>query len=325
MISTYYIFIVLGFLAVVLLLEGLYLTWNAYSGPQARHIARRLVSLSAEQGGGEAARDLLKHRSLSRVGWVDQLLLQVPRIQVLDRLLVQSGLPYSVAGVLLVTVLAYGGTFLLFTYANLGLKLALVGALPVGAAPLLFIVAQRQKRIDKIDGQLPDAIDLIGRALRAGHAFQGAVQMVANEGPEPVASEFRVTFDEINFGVPLQDAMLNLATRVPSTDLRYFVIAVLIHRDTGGNLAELLDNISRLMRERIRLKGSIAVLAAEGKLSAWILGLLPFAMAALLNFANPGFMKILFTDPQGRQVLATALVLMAFGVIWLWRLTKIRV
>lgn len=325
MISTYYIFIVLGFLAVVLLLEGLYLTWNAYSGPQARHIARRLVSLSAEQGGGEAARDLLKHRSLSRVGWVDQLLLQVPRIQALDRLVVQSGLPYSVAGVLLVTALAYGGTFLLFTFANLGLKLALVGALPVGAAPLLFIIAQRQKRIDKIDGQLPDAIDLIGRALRAGHAFQGAVQMVANEGPEPVASEFRVTFDEINFGVPLQDAMLNLATRVPSTDLRYFVIAVLIHRDTGGNLAELLDNISRLMRERIRLKGSIAVLAAEGKLSAWILGLLPFGMAALLNVVNPGFMKILFLDPQGRQVLATALVLMAFGVIWLWRLTKIRV
>lgn len=325
MISTYYIFIVLGFLAVVLLLEGLYLTWNAYSGPQARHIARRLVSLSAEQGGSEAARDLLKHRSLSRVGWVERMLLQVPRIQVVDRLLVQSGLPYSVAGVLLVTVLAYGATFLLFLYANLGLKLALIGAVPVGAAPLLFIISQRQKRIDKIDGQLPDAIDLIGRALRAGHAFQGAVQMVANEGPEPVASEFRVTFDEINFGVPLQDAMLNLATRVPSTDLRYFVIAVLIHRDTGGNLAELLDNISRLMRERIKLKGSIAVLAAEGKLSAWILGLLPFVMAALLNVANPGFMKILFTDPQGRQVLATALVLMAFGVIWLWRLTKIRV
>lgn len=325
MISTYYIFIVLGFLAVVLLLEGLYLTWNAYSGPQARHIARRLVSLSAEQGGSEAARDLLKHRSLSKVGWVDRLLLQVPRIHLLDRLLVQSGLPYSVAGVLLVTVLAYGGAFLLFVYAHLGLKLAVLGSLPVGAAPLLFIVSQRQKRIDKIDGQLPDAIDLIGRALRAGHAFQGAVQMVANEGPEPVAGEFRVTFDEINFGVPLQDALLNLATRVPSTDLRYFVIAVLIHRDTGGNLAELLDNISRLMRERIKLKGSIQVLAAEGKLSAWILGILPFAMAGLLNLVNPGFMKILFTDPGGRQVLATALVLMAFGVIWLWRLTKIRV
>lgn len=325
MISTYYLFIVLGFLAVVLLLEGLYLTWNAYSGPQARNIARRLVSLSAGQGGDDAIRNLLKHRSLSKIGWMDRLLLRVPRIHLLDRLLVQSGLPYTVAGVVTVTLLAYCGAVLLFLFANLGLQLALIGSVPVGAAPFLLILNQRQKRIDKIDAQLPEAIDLIGRALRAGHAFQGAVQMVANEGAEPVASEFRITFDEINFGVPLQDALLNLATRVPSTDLRYFVIAVLIHRDTGGNLAELLDNISRLMRERIKLKGSIQVLAAEGKLSAWILGVMPFALAALLNIVNPGFMKILFTDPQGRQVLATSLVLMAFGVIWLWRLTKIRV
>lgn len=325
MISTYYLFIVLGFLAVVLLLEGLYLTWNAYSGPQARNIARRLVSLSAGQGADDAVRNLLKHRSLSKISWMDRLLLRIPRIQLLDRMLVQSGLPYTVAGVLTVTLLAYCGAVLLFLFASLGLQLALIGSLPVGAAPLLLILSHRQKRIDKIEAQLPEAIDLIGRALRAGHAFQGAVQMVANEGAEPVASEFRITFDEINFGVPLQDALLNLATRVPSTDLRYFVIAVLIHRDTGGNLAELLDNISRLMRERIKLKGSISVLAAEGKLSAWILGVMPFALAALLNIVNPGFMKILFTDPQGRQVLATSLVLMAFGVIWLWRLTKIRV
>lgn len=325
MISTYYIFIVLGFLAVVLLVEGLYLTWNAYSGPQARHIARRLVSLSAGQGGDQAIQNLLKHRSLSKIGWLDRMLLRIPRIHLLDRLLVQSGLPYTVAGLITVTLAAYTGAFLLFIFANLGFELAVVGSLPIGAAPFLLILNQRQKRIDKIDAQLPEAIDLIARALRAGHAFQGAVQMVANEGAEPVASEFRVTFDEINFGVPLQDSLLNLATRVPSTDLRYFVIAVLIHRDTGGNLAELLDNISRLMRERIKLKGSIQVLAAEGKLSAWILGVMPFALAALLNVVNPGFMKILFTDAQGRQVLATALVLMAFGVIWLWRLTKIRV
>lgn len=325
MISSYYIFIVLGFLAVVLLLEGLYLAWNAYSGPQARSIARRLVSLSAGQGGDEAVRNLLKHRSLSKVGWVDSLLLKVPRIHVVDRFLVQSGLKITVASLFAMTLASFVVAFALFNLARVGLEIGLVGALPFGAAPFLYVLNARQKRIEKIDGQLPDAIDLISRALRAGHAFQGAVQMVANESPEPVAAEFRVTFDEINFGVPMQDALLNLATRVPSTDLRYFVIAVLIQRDTGGNLAELLDNISRLMRERMRLKGSIRVLAAEGKVSAWILGALPFVLAAILNVVNPGFMAVLFKDPDGRELLAGAFVLMTFGVIWLWRLTKIRV
>lgn len=325
MIASYYLFIVLGFLAIVLLLEGLYLTWNAYSGPQARSMARRLLSLSAGQGGDEAVKNLLKHRSLSKIGWLDRLLLRIPRIHVLDRMLVQSGQDFTVASLLTATLAAYTAGFLLITFVNVGFELAVIGALPFGAAPTIYILNLRAKRIEKIDTQLPDAIDLIARALRAGHAFQGAIQMVANEASEPVAAEFRITFDEINFGVPMQDALLNLATRVPSTDLRYFVIAVLIHRDTGGNLAELLDNISRLMRERIKLKGSIQVLAAEGKLSAWILGVMPFALAGMLNAVNPGFMSVLFTDPQGRQILVAALILMVFGVFWLWRLTKIRV
>lgn len=325
MIGTYYLFIVLGVLAVVLLMEGLYLAWNARRGAQARSIARRLETLSAGGHAPDIARKLSRRRALSDFGWLDSLLLAVPRIHVLDRLLVQSGIGLSVATLLGLTLAAFGLALVLLLSLNLGLSLALAGALAVGSLPWLIVINQRQKRIDKIDSQLPDALDLIGRALRAGHAFQGAMQMVATESPEPVAGEFRITFDEINFGVPLDAALTNLATRVPSTDLRYFVIAVLIHRETGGNLAELLDNLSHLMRERMKLRGTIRVLSAEGKLSAWILGILPFALAGLLNAVNPGFMSILFLDPTGRQLLATSLVLMLFGAIWLWRLTKIRV
>lgn len=325
MIGTYYLFIVLGVLAVVLLMEGLYLAWNSRRGAQARSIAHRLEALSAGGHATDVARNLTRRRALSQLGWLDGLLLAVPRIHVLDRLLVQSGIGISVAVLLGLTVVAGALALVGLLSMSLGLGLALVGALAVGMLPLLVVFNLRQKRIDKIDSQLPDALDLIGRALRAGHAFQGAMQMVATESPEPVAGEFRITFDEINFGVPLDAALTNLATRVPSTDLRYFVIAVLIHRETGGNLAELLDNLSRLMRERMKLKGTIRVLSAEGKLSAWILGILPFALAGMLNAVNPGFMSILFLDPAGRQLLATSLVLMLFGAIWLWRLTKIRV
>lgn len=325
MIGTYYFFLVLGVLAVVLLLEGLFMAWNAHRGPQSRNIARRLELLSAGAHGEATGRELLKRRELSQAKWLDRLLVKVPRVSAVDRFLVQSGTGMSVATLAGLTLAAAVLAILGLRTMGLGWFMTLAGTLPIAALPALVVLNERQKRIDKIDSQLPDALDLIGRALRAGHAFQGAMHMVATEAPEPVAAEFRITFDEINFGVPLDAALLNLATRVPSTDLRYFVIAVLIHRETGGNLAELLDNLSHLMRERIKLRGTIKVLSAEGKLSAWILALLPFGLAGLLNAMNPDFMSILFTDEGGRRLLATALVLMVIGIIWLWRLTKIRV
>lgn len=326
MLSTYYLFVVLGVLAVVLLIEGAYLAWQSRRGAKARSIVRRLENLSAGEHAEAIRRNLLKSRALSEAGWLNSLLLALPRIHRVDRMLVQSGLNISVAQLLGLTLAAFAaGTLFLFVIVHLNTTFALIGALAFGALPTVYVVNARMKRIDRIDGQLPDAMDLIGRALRAGHAFQGAVQMVGSESPEPVAGEFRITFDEINFGVPLENALLNLATRVPSTDLRYFVIAVLIHRESGGNLAELLDNLSHLMRERMKLKGTIQVLSAEGKMSAWILVVLPFVMAGLINIVNPGFMSVLFVDPLGKQVLGSALVLMLVGVMWLWKITKIRV
>ena len=149
--------------------------------------------------------------------------------------------------------------------------------------------------------------------------------MVADESQEPIASEFRTTFEEINYGISVKDALLNLATRVPGTDLRYFVIAVLIQRETGGNLIELLGNISALMRARFKLLGTIRVLSAEGRLSAWILTLLPIATALMINLVNPGFMEILWTDETGLKLLRTVMVMMVFGIFAMWRIVKIRV
>jgi tight adherence protein B len=243
----------------------------------------------------------------------------------LDRLLLQSGLPLKVAGFLGYTLLtaAAGVGVLLFLGASV-LMMVVAGA--IGATvPFFLVLRAKYKRLRKIEQQLPDALDLMSRALRAGHAFTGALQMVATEGAEPVAGEFRLTFDEINYGIAVQDALMNLATRIPSTDLRYFVIAVLIQRDSGGNLAELLDNISRLIRDRLKLLGAIRVLSAEGRLSAWILSCLPFALAAVIHLVNPDFLSLLWKDPAGINLVSGALVLMVIGVFAMWRIIRIRI
>lgn len=319
----YYLFVLLGFLAVALFLEGAYLAWNAYRGPEAKRIARRLHAMSAGQGTEQIS--IVKKRLLAQTPALDRLLLQLPRVHQVDRLMLQSGVRLNVASFLGLTLLGGVGGLILSLLLHLPVLVAIVVVLATAAAPTFYVYSAKLRRLHTIEAQLPDALDLMGRALRAGHAFAGALKMVGDEMPEPIASEFRVTFDEINYGIPLQDALANLATRVPSTDLRYFVIAVLIQRETGGNLAELLDNISALIRARLRLLGTIRVLSAEGRLSAWILTILPFVLAAVINLINPDFMALLWKDPTGLKLVGVALALMIVGILWMWRTIRIRV
>jgi len=166
---------------------------------------------------------------------------------------------------------------------------------------------------------------LMARAMKAGHAFPSALQMVGSEMPDPIAFEFKIVFDEINYGISTQEALVNLTSRVPSTDLSYFVIAVLIQRETGGNLAELLGNISALIRARLKLLGTVRVLSAEGRLSAWILTLLPFGLGFVLQLMNPKFLSVLWTDPVGIKMVGVAASLMVVGIFAMWRIIKIRV
>ena len=166
---------------------------------------------------------------------------------------------------------------------------------------------------------------LIGRAMRAGHALPSGLHMAGQEMADPIAREFRTTHDEINFGVSMQQALANLSERVPITDMRYFVVAVLIQREAGGNLTEVLDNLSQLIRNRLKFHAKIKVLTTEGRMSAWVLGLLPFALAGLLFFANHDFIAILWTDPVGIQIANIFLAMMAVGAVWLYKLIQIRV
>ncbi len=193
--------------------------------------------------------------------------------------------------------------------------LRLLAAAACALLPLYYIERAKARRLLRIGKQLPDALDLMSRALRAGHAFPTALKMVGDEMNAPLAEEFRIAFDEVNFGIAMPDALMNLATRVPSTDMRYFVIAVLIQRDTGGNLAELLDSISHIIRDRMKLLGQVRVLSAEARLSAWILWLLPFAAAAVIHLTNPTFLgcctRSRWTKNAGRCAM-----LMLVGVIY---------
>jgi tight adherence protein B len=322
--NLYLVFIVLGFLAVVMLLEGLYLTWNAYRGPEARRIEHRLQALSAGRDDYIAA-PLVKKRMLSEVPAIDQLLMQLPRVHVLDRFLLQSGTGLTVASFLTVALALAVATMAAAALAGVPMVLGPLAAVVPVVVWLAWVQHKRLQRMRRIDQQLPDALDLMARAMQAGHAFSSALRLVGTDGPQPIAQEFLTVFDEINFGIPFDKALGNLASRVASGDLRFFVVAVLIQRDSGGNLAEILTSIGALIRERHKLAGTIRVLSAEGRISAWILTLLPVGLAVAITVINPRFISLLWTDPAGIRMVAVALGLMLLGIWWMWRMVRIRV
>ena len=316
---------ILVFVAVLLLLEGSYLIWKSYKGPDAKKIERRLQALSASSDKSTQAR-LVKERMLSEVPFLQRLLLDLPRAHNLDKFILQAGLDWTVSRLLL-SCAAFGaiGFMVMVGVLHQAMLLACVVGGLLAALPLLYVQYIRSGRLNKLERQLPEALDLVTRALRSGHSFSSGLQMIGEEMAEPIANEFRIVADEVNFGVSLQQALTNLSERIPLTDLRYFVVSVLIQRDSGGNLTEVLGNLSRLIRERLKLFARVRVLSSEGRLSAWILGLMPFALAAVMNILNPDFMSPLWKDPIGLAIIKYMLILMAFGVLMLRKIIKIRV
>lgn len=316
---------VLVFVAVVLLIEGLYLMWQSHRGPAARNIEKRLQALSASAGDARQAR-LLKQQALSDIPVLERVLHRFPPAKKLQNLLYQAGLKWTVSHVLLSSVSTGGFVYLILAvFVHQPLLFAAIAGTACMAMPILYIARKRNLRLTRLQLQLPEAIDLMIRAMRSGHAFNSGLQMVAEEMAEPIASEFRIVHDEISFGVSLQQALLNLSERVPLTDLRYFVVALLIQRDSGGSMTEVLGNLSRLIRERLKLVARVRVLSSEGRLSAWILVLMPFALGAIMTYFNPEFMTPLWTDPIGIGIIKYMLIMMAIGVVILRKIIKIRV
>lgn len=319
----YYLFMIFGFLAVVLFIEGLFLAWRSYRGTEAKHISRRLQAMSAEHD--HISPSLIKQRLYAESPALDNLLKELPGATYIDKLIQQSGMNLNVAKFIGLSLVAALAGVLVAMQLGMPLVAGSVFGLLAASMPMLYLQGAKHNRVIAMEQQLPDALDLMARAMKAGHAFPSALKMVGDEMPEPIASEFRTVFEEINYGISVQESLNKLIARMPSTDLGYFVIAVLIQRETGGNLTELLGNISHIIRERLKLLGTVRVLSAEGRISAWILTILPFVLAFVLQLINPKFLSVLWTDPLGLKMVGFALLMMIIGIYAMWRIIKIRV
>jgi tight adherence protein B len=193
------------------------------------------------------------------------------------------------------------------------------------ALPFIFLRVKRTRRLRAFEEAFPEALDLVSRALKAGHAFATGLKMVADEMPEPIGPEFRKTFDEQNFGLPMKDALANLTIRIPLLDVRFFSTAVLIQRETGGNLSEILENLSHVVRERFKILRQVRVYTAHGRLTGYVLLGLPAFLAVALAFINPEHMQLLFTERMGHMMLLATVVMQTIGYFWIRQVVKIEV
>ena len=241
----------------------------------------------------------------------------------IQTMLDQAGSKMNVGSYLLTTLcVGLGAAVLAYFFTRIAVVALGVGVF-AAFVPTMLIRRARTKRMLKFEEQFPEAIDLVARALRAGHALPTGLGMVGEEMPQPVGGEFRILFDEQNFGLTLPDAMRNFARRIPVLDARFFVTAVLTQRETGGNLAEVLDNLSSVIRDRFKVKRQIRVISAHGRITGWVLACLPPALAAATLLLNPDHLGTLFGDPVGIRMIIVAIFLQVVGTLIMRRITDI--
>jgi tight adherence protein B len=218
-----------------------------------------------------------------------------------------------------------GVTYLVAKILFLRFPIPILAAMGAGVIPLVYVAMKRRKRLRQFEENFPEALDLLNRAVRAGHAFTTGLSMIANETMDPIAGEFRTTFEEQNFGLPLRDALQNLADRVPLIDVRFFVTALLIQKETGGNLSEILENLAHVIRDRFRIYRDVRSKSAHGRLTAGILIALPPLLVLALGIVNPHYMRVMFDDPIGPLFLWGAAIWQILGSVLLWKIIRIEV
>jgi tight adherence protein B len=273
----------------------------------------------------EETPDIVKRANLSDIPLLEVLLRQVAPARRLQNYLSQADLDWSVGRVVSGTVFLLVVVPFVLGFFIPNLVLQILGGCIAAASIYIFIYVKRSMRFDRFNELLPEAIDLLTRALKAGHSINAAIEMVSREVPEPVGGEFRRTFEEQNFGLPMREAMTNFATRIPIPDLQFLITAILVQKETGGNLVEILEKTANVLRERLRLKGQLAIYTAQGKLTGWILGGLPFFLFVGLSIVNPDYGKILINDPFGRKLIYTGLIMMAIGAYVIRKIVDVKV
>ena len=291
--------------------------------PEQRQVHERLRFLSMA-GRGNAAIDIVKKNILSNIPWLNKKLIEFRFFARLERLRSEANAPHPIGVYVILSAALFLGGFLMANVLRMEFYAMLIPSLLLAWAPFFHLSHKRKKRMEKFERQLPEALDLVARSLRAGHAFTGGVRLVAEEFDDPVGPEFKQVLDEINFGIGVPEALMNLTRRIENEDLKFFVVSVILQRETGGNLAEILENLSRLIRERSKFQGHVRVLSAEGRMSATVLIAMPFVMVGFLSLSNPEYTKVLFTDPLGHIVIAIGLVMMFLGSIVIKKIVAIK-
>jgi len=287
-------------------------------------LQRRLAGIENELGGPSVA-SIMRQKYLRDLSPLEQRLENLPGMEALAHMIEQSdGSILAHQLVALSALLAAGGAFLAGVVLHNSLAV-LIGAVVGALLPFLKIRHARAQRFAKLEEQLPDAIDVLRRALRAGHPLGACLKLVAEDMPQPIAKEFELAFADINYGNDVRRAFLGLLERVPSVTMMSFVTAVLVQRETGGNLAEVLDQISRVVRGRFKFYRKVRTLSAEGRMSAWVLALVPLMLFSLISYTSPDYLPLLTHDPMGRKLITVAVGLGLLGVLWIRKLLRIEV
>ena len=292
---------------------------------QARTLRDRLTTVDKAADRAPLELALLRDEMLSRIPAFDTLLRRSERVSLLQKMLAQGNVDIragnflmlcAVASLILGAIAFIAGRNLIFGWA---------GALLGFFVPYAYASHMRTRRFQKFEEKFPEAIDTLSRAVRAGHAFTTALEMIASELAEPVAGEFRQLYEEQKFGLPVRDALINLTERVPLVDVKFFVTAVMLQRETGGNLAEILDNLSYVIRERFKILRQVRVHTAQGRLTMFLLMALPPTIVVFMQVLNPGFIQPLFTDPLGHTLIVAGIALQTMGYFVIRKIIRIQV
>jgi|SRR2546430_2503663 len=310
---------------VVLILSFLVLLYFLKPTAAETAIEQHLTGIEEGRMASADGTTILKREVFSTTPWVDELIRQIPGSLELSRLIKQAGQKWQVNVVLMASVAMALLGWWIASLAISSFGLSIIIGLAIGAAPYIYLYVAREIRFVRFDATLPEAVDLMARGLRAGHAVTAVLEMVGNEVADPVGTEFRAMHEEQALGLPLREAMINLVDRMPRDDVRFLATAILLQKETGGNLAQILDKTAAVMRERARLRGQLRIYTAQGRITGWILCTAPFAMFGLISLVNKNYEKPLFSDPLGIKMIYTGLIMMVIGILAIRKIIDIKV
>jgi tight adherence protein B len=316
----------LVFLSALFLVLGAYLLATLGTDAKRARLQQRLSEALLHSAHTEDIEVVLaRNELLSEIPWVNRSLIRVQAALQLKRMLDQADLHITPSRLIMFSAMAGMLAALAASVISISILLMLAAGLSAAAVPFVHVWWKRKKRFDAFLENLPDALDLMSRGLSAGHAFSEAMYMVSTEMPEPIATEFRKTYEEQNLGLSLKLALENLTQRIPLLDLRMCVTAVLIQRETGGNLAEILEKVAYTIRERFRIMGDLKTLTTSSRMSAWLLCGLPIFVTIVITFMNPEYMNVLWKDYRGHYLIATALFLQVTGMLIVRKILRIKI